>query len=415
MRRPSTKHTRRFKLALALVAAFAAIAVTGASSADFDGDNGPCHEPPGGGAVLRCPTAYVGVPYQVQVAVEEGSGCNPAIWFQVVNSALPGGLTISQSGVISGTPTGAGVSNFWLWLHDLTAANGGPSWCQRDDVSQREFSIAVEPWLAIVDQSVKPATVGQPYSDTLAARQLVTLSPPAGEVVQAIWSLESGTLPPGVSLSASGALTGTPTAEGSYQFVVKAQNGSPVATQTYTLSVRQPVTMKSPFVSAQSGAEVGIRLRKTATAAGGTGTYTWSVTSGALPAGVTLETTSGAISGAPRAAGSYAFVLTASDAEGRTATANVALRVAPKLALATLRLKAARLGRSYRTRIATVGGVRPLTWKLTGKLPPGLRFAKNLGELLGTPRRTGTFRVKVAARDALGAKAQRALVLVVKS
>ncbi len=416
VRRPSRKHTRRFELALALVAALAAIAVTGASAADFDGDNGPCHEPAGGGPVLQCPTAYVGVPYEVQVAVEEGSGCNPSIWFQVVNSALPGGLTISRSGVISGTPTGAGVTNFWLSLHDLTAADGGPSWCIRDDASQREFSIAVDPGLAIVDQSVKPATVGQPYSDTLTAKKVVTLTPPAGDDVQATWSLASGSLPPGVTLSASGALTGTPTAEGSYQFVVRAQNGSPYATQTYTLAVRQPVSVKSPFASTRSpGAEVGIRIGKTVTATGGSGTYTWSLASGALPAGVVLNSSSGAVAGIPRAAGSYAFALTATDGEGRTATANAALRVAPKLAIETLRLKAARVGRAYRGRVTAVGGARPLEWKLSGKLPPGVRFAKSLGALVGTPRRTGTFRVTVGARDALGAKARTALVLVVKS
>ena len=397
------------------MAALAAVAATGASSADFDGDNGPCHEPPGGGAVLRCPTAYVGVPYQVQVAVEEGSGCNPFIYFQVVNSALPGGLTISQSGLISGTPTGAGVSDFWLWLHDLTEAQGGPSWCQRDDVSQREFSLEVDPGLAIVDQSVKPATVGQPYSDTLTAKKVLTLSPPAGDDVQATWSLESGALPPGVSLSTSGALTGTPAAEGSYQFVVRAQTVGPIATQTFTLAVRQPVTVKSPFGAAKSpSGEVGIRLGKTVTATGGTGTYTWALTSGALPAGVALDTKSGAISGAPRAAGTFTFAVTATDAEGRAATTSAALKVAPKLTIATLRPKAARLGRAYQGRLTTAGGVQPLKWTLTGKLPPGVRFAKSLGALSGTPRRTGSFRVLAEARDALGAKAQKTLVLVVK-
>jgi large repetitive protein len=412
----SKEHRSLFKLALVLVGVLAAVAVTGASAADFEGDTGPCHETPGDAALLRCPTAYVGSPYVVQIAVEEGSGCDPYVWFEIVNGALPTGLTMSRDGVISGTPTGAGLTRFWLWLHDLTQAEGGPSFCQRDDVSQREFSIPVDPGLAIVNASVTPGTVGQPYNDTLTTKQVVTLSPPDGPNVQATWSVESGALPPGVSLSPSGALTGTPTSEGSYQFTVKAQNGSPFDTKTYTLSVRQPLTVKSPLVSAQhSSAEVGIRFATTVTATGGAGTYTWSLASGSLPAGVALNTATGAIAGTPRAAGSFAFAVKATDADGRAATANAALTIAPKLTLKTLRLKAARVGRSYQARLTTAGGVRPLNWRASGKLPPGVRFVKSLGALTGTPRRTGTFRITVQARDALGARSQKTLALVVRA
>jgi hypothetical protein len=107
-------------------------------------------------------------------------------------------------------------------------------------------------------------------------------------------------------------------------------------------------------------------------------------------------------------------VIAATDTEGRGATANAALSVAPRLAVKTLRLPTARLGRAYQARLATSGGVRPVTWKMSGKLPPGVRFAKALGALTGTPSRTGTFRLTVQAVDALGAKAQRKLVLDVR-
>ena len=75
--------------------------------------------------------------------------------------------------MISGVPTGAGFTRFWIHNHDLTQPQGGPEWCRRDDVSEREFSIFVDPGLAIVNPSVKPATVGQPYTDTLAAKHVV--------------------------------------------------------------------------------------------------------------------------------------------------------------------------------------------------------------------------------------------------
>ena len=237
----------RLKLAVVVMGLFAAIAVSGASAADFEGDNGACRETPGEAAVLRCPTGYVGVPYEIEIESEEGSGCEPYDWFEVVNSSLPTGLSMSRDGVISGVPTGAGLTRFWLWNHDLTAAEGGPSWCEREDRSEREFSIPIDPGLAIVNPSVKPATVGQPYTETLATKQVVSLNPLTGPDVQATWSLQSGALPPGITFPTSGVLSGTPTSEGSYEFVVKAQNGSPVDTETYTLTVRQPVVVKSPF------------------------------------------------------------------------------------------------------------------------------------------------------------------------
>jgi hypothetical protein len=416
VRRFLGKHARRLELALALLGACSAILVTGASAADFDGDNGPCHETPGEQQLLQCPTAFVGVPYEVKIGVEEGSGCEPYYYIVVVNSALPAGLSIVRPGTISGVPTGGpGLARFWLWNHDITEAQGGPSWCQRDDVSQREFSIPVDPGLAINNTTVKPATIGQPYSDTLTAKKVLSVKPVTGSDVQAEWSLLSGVLPPGITLSPTGALSGTPTSEGSYQFTVKALNGSPFDTKTFTLSVRQPVAVTLPFVSASPSAEVGIRFGKSATASGGSGTYTWALTSGALPAGVTLNSSNGALAGIPRTAGRFALALTATDAEGRATTANGVLAVAPKLAIKTLRLKAATFGTAYRSQLATAGGVRPLKWKLSGKLPRGLHFAKSLGALVGTPRRTGTFRVSVEARDALGAKAKRTLVLLVTS
>src|ERR1041384_8119914 len=113
---------RRFKLALAAAAAIAAIVVAGGSAADFDIDNGPCRESPENAFLLRCPTAYVGVHYEVQIESEEGSGCSPNYdYFVIVNSALPPGLSMTRDGLISGTPTTAGFTRFWIHNHDLSA------------------------------------------------------------------------------------------------------------------------------------------------------------------------------------------------------------------------------------------------------------------------------------------------------
>lgn len=407
----------RLKLALIVGGVFAAIVVSGASAADFEHDEGPCHETPGEALLGRCPTAYVGVEYEIDIESEEGSGCVPYDYFELHNSSLPAGLSLTREGVISGVPTAAGFTRFWLWDRDLTAQQGGPSWCQFEDKSEREFSITVDPGLAIVNDSVKPATVGQPYAEALKAQRLVSLNPTSGPDVQATWSLESGALPAGLTLSADGVLAGTPTSEGSNAFVVKAQHEAPVATETFTISVRQPLVVKSPFAPAQRpSAEVGVRYGKTVTATGGSGTYTWSLSSGALPFGLVLHASKGTIVGAPKAAGNFTFGLTATDAEGRAATVNAALNVAPRLAVTTPRLKAATLGRAYRATLVTAGGVAPLKWKVVrGKLPSGVRLSQSFGTLAGTPRRAGTYRVTVEARDALGARSQKTLVLLVET
>jgi large repetitive protein len=409
----------RFKLALVVVGVFAAIAVTGASAADFEGDTGACRETHGEGALLRCPTAYVGAEYEVEIESEEGSGCtspgNPYVWYEIVNSTLPVGLTMSRAGVISGTPTRAGFTRFWIWNHDLTQAQGGPDWCQREDRSEREFSIYVDPGLEIENESLKGATIGQAYSDTLIAKQVVTLNPPTGNEIQATWSVESGALPPGLALSPQGLLTGTPTAEGSWGSVIRAQSGSTIDSKTYALAVRQPLSVKSPFGPARPPtSEVGIRVGKTFTATGGSGPYTWAVASGTLPPGVVLDATKGTVAGTPQKAGAFAFSVTATDSEGRVTTSAAALTVAPRLTIGTLRLKPARAASAYQLTLATLGGVQPVKWSLVnGALPAGLKLSPTTGTISGTPRKSGTFRVTLGARDALGAKSQKTFVLLV--
>jgi hypothetical protein len=157
-------------------------------------------------------------------------------------------------------------------------------------------------------------------------------------------------------------------------------------------------------------------MGKTFTATGGSGAYTWALASGSLPSGVTLDEARGTIAGTPRAAGAFTVSVAASVGEGRVAAALSSLVVAPRLGIRTTALKPANADSAYRARLATTGGVPPVTWKVVrGALPAGVRLARRTGTVTGVPRRTGRFPMTVEARDALGVKAKKSLVLLVRS
>ena len=422
--RGSPRLVSRFKLAFALLAAFAAIAVSGASAADFEKDIGSgadCTEPPGGGQLLRCPTAYVGEEYEVEMESEEGSGCtspgNPYVWYEVVNSSLPPGLTMSRAGVISGTPTSTGFFRFWVWNHDLTQAQGGPEWCQREDRSEAEFSIFVDPGLVITNDSLEPATLGEPYSETLAAMQVTNLNPPTGSEVGATWTLAAGVLPPGLALSPAGDLSGTPTAQGSWQFDITARNGNRSDTDTFSITSRSPLALapSKPLATPPRASvwEVGARFSAKLTPSGGSGSYTFALSSGSLPPGLVLSPT-GTISGTPRTAGLFRAAVKLADHEGRELEYAANFAIAARLVVSTVSLKRGAVAKPYRAKLRSRGGVPAKTWKISkGRLAKGLRLDRAAGVVSGTPAQAGTSTVTFQVTDALGVVAKKTLRIVV--
>jgi hypothetical protein len=393
---------------LAFTAAFAllltgVVAMPG-SAASFV-DSTPC---PASGPLLVCPAGQVGQPYNVQLMAR--GGCDLYRW-EIVNGVLPTGLSMSSDGKITGVPTAATEVQPWVIVHDLLPSEGGYSWCIGDNHSERQFVFSVSAGLSIQDQSVPGGTIGQAYSKQLTVWSVTGLNPVSGGPTSATWSIASGSLPPGVNLSSSGLLSGTPTSEGSYTFVVKAAGGGTATdTETETLVVRQPVTLTTALAAAK--AEVGMPLSSQQSAGGGSGTYTWSVSKGALPTGVALAN-DGTISGTPTLAGRYAFTLTVTDSESRSKSVDVTLVVKAKLAFKTLKLKNATAGVAYRSKIVMTGGVAPLTWTATGKLPKGFKIGKT-GLLFGTPTKAGRYRITMTVTDSLEAVARKTLTLVVK-
>ena len=396
---------KRFALIAGFVALLVGVIAMPGSAASYD-DTRPC---PASGPLLVCPAAQVGQPFSLQLRALYG--CDTYRW-EITNGGLPSGLSMSSSGLVSGTPTSSGTTQPWVTVHDLTAAEGGPPWCGGDNHSERQFVFTANPGLSIQNQSVPGGTIGQPYSQTLTALSITSTTQP-GSPASASWSIQSGNLPAGVTLSTVGVLAGTPTTEGTYTFVVRATGGGGVSdTETETLIVRQPVVATSPFRGAQKS-EVGIPFTAEQTATGGNGTFTWTLRSGELPAGLQLAA-NGAVSGTPATPGHFSFVMSVTDGEGRVATVNGTLVVAAKFQIKSLKLKPAKVGAAYRATITTSGGVAPAAWKVRGKLPAGVTFGKRLHLLIGTPRKAGSYRLTVQAVDALGASAQKIFTLVVR-
>jgi hypothetical protein len=371
-------------------------------------DTNPC---PADGALLVCPKFQVGQPVSLQLLAQ--AGCDIYRW-EIVNGSLPPGLTLQSSGLITGTPTASGQTMPWVVVHDLTAPEGGNPWCGGDNHSERQFVFESVPGLSIQNDSVPGGTIGQPYSVQLTALAVTNLNPVTGTPAQATWTLASGSLPAGVTLSSQGLLSGTPTAEGSWTFVVRATGGGGVSdTETETLTVRQPLVAASPFRGAALKAEVGVPYTATVTARGGSGTYAYALASGTLPEGLELEP-NGTLSGTPTAAGRFTFGIKVSDNEGRTTTVNTTLRVADELLITTVKLKPGKVGKLFRQQVATAGGVAPKQWTiLRGKLPAGVSFGRKIGLFLGIPKKAGNYKLGLQVVDALGAKSSRNVTIKV--
>src|SRR5262249_19978141 len=225
------------------------------------------------------------------------------------------------------------------------------------------------------------------------------------------WSLASGSLPTGLQLSPSGLISGTPAATGDFTFTVRVSDGTRSATQAYTLVVVQ--RLKIAPVTA-SPAEVGRAFSLRPSADGGRAGYTW--TAAGLPPGVAIDGASGQLSGRPSTPGSYPLKLTVTDSLEFSDSVDLTLTVAPKLAISTRALRAAKVGRAFQARLAATGGVEPRTWSIVrGKLPAGIHFSKRTGAFSGTPRRAERRTLVLQVTDTLGALSQATFVLTVRA
>lgn len=229
---------------------------------------------------------------QRTLSVTGGKG--PFVW-SVADAGLPPGVVLYPNGQLSGTPTQAGT---WPFTVRVTDAIGR--------VDDQALSLTVDPLLLVATSSLPGASLGQAYASSLAA---------TGGSGTYGWSL-SGQLPPGLALSAEGIVSGTPTASGSYGFNIGVRDTLNRWSWSWmTLSVTAPLAVSTAAVP---GATVGVAYSAALAASGGSGSNTWALAGGGLPAGLTLSG-GGVLAGVPTTAGTSSFTVRVTDSEARTA------------------------------------------------------------------------------------------------
>ncbi len=261
--------------------------------------------------------------------------------------------------------------------------------------SSSAVSITVNPDPAITGTAAS-GTVGVTYSYKFTS---------SGGTAPLKWSIASGTLPDGLSFDAStGIVSGTPTTIGTSKFTLQLTDASNVP---YTVTSSQSITIAAVGASLSvapgnpPAGTVGSAYTTTLQAAGGASPYTWSIISGALPAGLSLDPATGVISGIPTTQGSFPFTAQVQDSTGATTSASLSIAVnaaSSALTVTQTNLPGATVGTPYNTTIGATGGTAPYNCSVTdGTLPAGITLTGCT--LSGTPTTAGTSTFTVTVTD----------------
>ena len=243
--------------------------------------------------------------------------------------------------------------------------------------------------------TVNPATIPAGTAGT-AYSQTFTQTGGQGAIT---WSV-TGTLPAGITLNSStGVLSGTPTQTGSFPITITAtdSNNCP-GSRGYTLVIGcQTITVNPATIPAGTA---GTAYSQTFTQTTGIGTITWSVTGG-LPTGITLNPSTGVLSGTPTQTGSFPITITATDINNCPGSRGYTLVIGCQtITVSPGTLPNGTVGTPYSQALTQTGGIGTITWSVTaGALPPGLLLNSGTGVLSGTPTQMGTFNFTITATD----------------
>jgi uncharacterized protein YhjY with autotransporter beta-barrel domain len=324
-----------------------------------------------GPPVITSPTSAtgaVGIAFSYQITTQ-----NPATSFNA--TGLPPGLSINTAnGLISGTPTTVGT-----FPANVTATNA-------TGTSSQGVSITIAVGIPVI--SSPNAATGQ--TGVAFTYQIAASNGPT--------SYNATGLPPGLTVNtATGLISGVPTATGTFNASVSATNG----TGTGTLGVTFTITLGPPVITsaatAQGATGVAFSYQITAT------NSPTSFNATGLPAGLSINTSTGVISGAPAATGTTNITISATNAIG-TGSQTLAFTVVTGPPVITSAATAsAQTGIPFS--FAVTGTNNPTSFTATG-LPIGLSINGTTGVISGIPGALGTFNAALTATNASGTGTQ---------
>jgi hypothetical protein len=330
------------------------------------------------------------------------TGASP-VTFALGTGSLPPGLNISTGGTLSGVPTTTGAYTYTIVATDTAGSTS---------TLPLLITVTAVPPVFTAQNAPGTATVGTSYSFAFAA---FSTDPPLS------FALGSGTLPPGVTLSSSGALSGTPTATGLYSYNVVATDlagSTSTGSLSITVSPSAAQTSTGPPVFTAEG-PLGTGTVGTAYSYGftaiGAPPITFALGSGSLPPGMTISS-SGVLSGSPTTVGLYTYTVLATGPAGSTSTGSLSMTVGATTGSPVFTADgpagSGNVGTAYSYGFTAVGA-SPITFALgSGSLPPGMTISSS-GVLSGSPTTVGLYTYTVLATGPAGSTSTRSLSLTV--